>query len=106
MSTYKLELPSSLSLVGIHAYSKEYVSWKSNAVSTLDSEDDDVALCGTELKHIGQICDYVKSQTGVFVSLMNCINTLYVMAETKNVIEEESIKSILMDIISPTEIHN
>lgn len=77
MSTYNLQLPEKITFLTLNEYAKNYVSWKSLALSTDKTDDDDRVLTGQELKDIEKLHTFLRNETNTYFSIMTTLDVLY-----------------------------
>lgn len=91
MSYYNLKLSENPTFCEVCKFSQEYVEFVNS-----DDSDEVMVLSGTRLKHVEQLIEFVKRETGVSLNLMTCVDLIYVLAAPQKTNDESYCRSFLI----------
>ena len=90
MSYYNLKLSENPTFCEVCKFCQEYVDFVNN------DSDEVMVLSGTRLKHVEQLIDFVKKETGITLNLMSCVDFIYKLAEPEKTDDESFCRSFLI----------
>lgn len=91
MSYYNLKLSENPTFCEVCKFSQEYVDFVNS-----DDGDERMVLSGTKLKHVEQLIDFIKKETGISLNLMTCVDLIYNLAEPQKTNDESFCRSFLI----------